>query len=364
MTNARPEGPRGRPTSSPHETTADLRRQLVHTQRELSITRRYLHRVQREQGLELTKYFAMPRYGKLEHRPLILGFGPSSGARSGLPFDDEHGDNMCEVFGLSGFQHLLNNFKIRNVFLHPADDLLHVDRGREAMDRAIANHAARHLFAGRVVIIVGQDARRACRIDPAFEEIGFIDPAVLPGAPGAVLLVPDIGHPRSWDRARREKLWLVLAIAMMAARLPCDDVMSVARSVVAGEEMPAVWRSLPGGEAWPFPGLASIARGLDLWMTLAAVGLAAPPNLTKGAWMPTDAGSFRMHATGGFAMLTGTSARAEVRVFEYSAKAGPSFYAAGRRGDCRRMAEEYMFDRRDWDHPFRAVDERLKAGAA
>jgi hypothetical protein len=251
MTNARPEGPRGRPTSSPHETTADLRRQLVHTQRELSITRRYLHRVQREQGLELTKYFAMPRYGKLEHRPLILGFGPSSGARSGLPFDDEHGDNLCEVFGLSGFQHLLNNFKIRNLFLHPADDLLHIDRGREAMDRAIANHAARHLFAGRVVIIVGQDARRACRIDPAFEEIGFIDPAVLPGA-AHVLLVPDIGHPRSWARERREKLWHVLALAMMAARLPCHDAMLEAHRIVAGDAS-EVWQSLPGSEAWPFP---------------------------------------------------------------------------------------------------------------
>jgi len=360
MTNPRPEGPRGRPVSAPHETPVDLRRQLTHTQRELAITRRYLHRVQREQGLEPTKYFAMPRYAKLEHRPLILGFGPSSGARSGLPFDDQHGDNMCEVFGLSSFQHLLNNFKIRNVFLHPADDLLHIDRGREAMDRAIANHTARHLFAGRVVIIVGQDARRACRVDPAFEEIGFIDSTVLPGA-AHVLLVPDIGHPRGWARERREKLWHVLALAMMAARLPCADAMSEALHITDGRASPA-WSSLPAGDHQAWWDISGLDRGLDMWMTLCAVGLAAPPNLTKGAWMPTKDGEFVFFGTGGYALLSGTSTRAEVSVRVYGK--GPVFFAAGRRGDCRRMAEEFMFDRCGWQHPFRALDERLKAGPA
>lgn len=357
----RTEGPRGRPTSSPHETQADLRRQLVHTQRELAITRRYLHRVQREHGLELTKYFSMPRYGKLEHRPLILGYGPSSGARSGLPFDDEHGDHLCEVFGLSGYQHLLNNFKIRNVFLHPADDLLHADRGREAMDRAIANHAAKHLFAGRVVIVVGQDARRACRIEADPEHPGrFVDPAILPGS-AAVLVLPDIGHPRSWGRDQREHLWHQLALAMMSARLPCPDPVTEAVRI-ADDGASGVWSELPAGGSWSFPDLGGVPRGLDMWMTLAAVGLAAPPNLTRGAWWPTAEGDFRFFATGGVATLTGTAQRSEVSVRDYNK--GPAFFAAGKRGDCRRMAEEFMFDRRGWDYPFRALDQRLKAGAA
>lgn len=358
MTYARPDAPRGRPASTPNDTPADLRRQLMHAQRELAITRRYLHRVQREHGLELTKYFGMPRYGKLEHRPVILGYGPSSGARSGLPFDDEHGDNMCEVFGLSGYQHLLNNFKIRNVFLRPADDVLHSDRGREAMDRAVAGHVHRHLFAGRVVIVVGQDARRACRIE-SDTDLGFVEPT-LPGA-AAVLVVPDIGHPRSWDRPRREKLWENLARAMLIARLPCPDPIEQADRVLAGEPSPA-WRALPAGEHQVWWDIAGLARGLDLWMTLGAVGLAAPPNLTRGAWMPTKDGEFVFFATHGYALLSGTSARGEVSVREYGK--GVGYYQAGRRGDCRRLAEEYMLTRRGWDYPFRALDQQLKAGAA
>jgi hypothetical protein len=91
-----------RAPSSPHD-DATLRKRNAHLERELAITRRYLHKVQREQGLELSKFYGMPRFGKLRYRPIILGYAPSAGARSGLPFDDEFGDAMCDVFGLIGF---------------------------------------------------------------------------------------------------------------------------------------------------------------------------------------------------------------------------------------------------------------------
>jgi hypothetical protein len=168
-----------------------LRKRNAHLERELAITRRYLHKVQREQGLELSKFYGMPRFGKLRYRPIILGYAPSAGARSGLPFDDEFGDAMCDVFGLIGFQHLLCNFKVRNVFLYPASDTLHKDRGPEQLARAMANHAAHRLFDGRVVIVVGQDARRAAGI---VCEPDYIGPVVAPNGQGRGAGADDPGH--------------------------------------------------------------------------------------------------------------------------------------------------------------------------
>jgi hypothetical protein len=345
-----------REASSPHD-DASLRKRNAHLERELAITRRYLHKVQREQGLELSKFYGMPRFGKLRYRPIILGYAPSAGARSGLPFDDEFGDAMTEVFGLIGYQHLLCNFKVRNVFLYPASDTLHKDRGPEQLARAMANHAAHRLFDGRVVIVVGQDARRAAGI---VCEPDYIGPVVAPNVKGAVLVltIPDIGHPRQWTRERRETLWSCLAFAMAASRLPCAEPIAEAADLQSGRPSKA-WASLTP-QPWPF--VPACERGVDLWIHLIAAGLAAPPNLTRGAWLPGAGGSYILHATGGMAQLSGTSTEGKLTIYEHrGASMRGVFASAGKRGDLRRQAEDFMFGRAGWDFPFRALDERLEA---
>lgn len=343
--------------SSPHDAAeAVLRKRNAHLERELAITRRYLHKVQREHGLEVTKFFSMPRFGKLRYRPIILGYAPSSGARSGLPFDDEFGDAMCDVFGLIGYQHLLCNFKARNVFLYPAGDLPHEARGREAAAKVMANHVTHRLFDGRVVIVIGQDARRAAGITCAPDYIG---PVVAPAATGAtlVLTIPDIGHPKQWPRERREPLWSCLAFAMAASRLPSEQPITEAADLQSGRPSPA-WASLT---PQPWPSASSCERGVDMWIQLIAAGLAAPPNLTRGAWMPGENGSYLLHATGGMAAISGTPTEGQLRIFEYKGNGMKAVFAAvGRRGDLRRQAEEFMFERQRWDYPFRALDIRLE----
>jgi hypothetical protein len=347
--------PYQRAPSSPHEEAT--RKRLSHLERELAITRRYLHKVQREHGLEPSKFFSMPRFGKLRYRPIILGYAPSAGARSGLPFDDESGDALVDVAGLADFQHLLCNFKVRNVFLNAASDLPHEARAREAASQAMANHVARQLFDGRVVIVVGQDARRAAGIECEPE---FMGPATARAVGGAalVLTVPDVGHPRQWPRERREVLWSCLAFALAAIRLPAADPVAEAIALQAGRRSPA-WSSLT---AEPWPTASSCKRGVDLWMQLQAAGLAAPPNLTRGAWMPEPEGSFILHTTGGYAVIGGPPAASTLRIYErYSGRIMRVVFAsAGKSGDLRRQAEEYMFDRAHWDYPFRALDRRLE----
>ena len=344
-----------RSPSAPHN-DADLRKRNAHLERELAITRRYLHKVQREHGVEPTKFFSMPRFGKLRFRPIILGYAPSSGARSGLPFDDEFGDAMCDVFGLIGYQHLLCNFKVRNVFLYPAGDVPHKERGREAAAKAMANHVHHGLFQGRVVIVVGQDARRACEIvcDP-----DYIGPVVAPAVGGAalVLTIPDIGHPKQWPRERRELLWSCLAFSLAASRLPSEHPITEAADLQSGRPSPA-WASIT---PQPWPTAPSCARGVDMWIQLISAGLAAPPNLTRGAWMPGENGNYLLHATGGMAAISGTPADASLRIFEYKGSSMKAIFASvGKRGDLRRQAEDFLFDRQGWDYPFRALDTRLE----
>jgi hypothetical protein len=347
-----------RTPSAPY-TEADLRKRNAHLERELAITRRYLHKVQRDHGEEVTKFFSMPRFGKLRYRPILLGYAPSSGARSGLPFDDEFGDAMCDVFGLIGFQHLLCNFKVRNVFLNPAGDLPHEQRGAEAAGKAMANHVAHKLFDGRVVIVVGRDAQRACGIEARGPD--YIGPVSAPAIVGAVLVlaVPDIGHPKQWPRERREPLWSCLAFAMAASRLPSEQPIQEAADLQSGRPSPA-WASLTSE---PWPSVSSCARGVDLWIKLIAAGLAAPPNLTRGIWMPGENGSYLMHATGGMAQISGTATDASLRIYKYKAGGQRAIFASvGRRGDLRRRAEEFAFDRQGWDYPFRALDSSLDRG--
>lgn len=346
------------PSSAADDSQVSLRKQLTHTQRELAIVRRSLHKLQRENGIAPTKFLSMPKYGKLKYRPVILGFAPSAGARSGLPFDDVFGDAMCEVFGLTGLQHLLVNFKVRNVFLHPASDLPHTERGRDACARAMTGHAQHRLFDGRVVLVVGQDARRAARIECESSYMGPVESPAIQGA-AKVLVIPEIGHPKQWARPRREQLWTLLAFAMSAARLPSEAPVAEAWDLMRDGSSPA-WRTLlPSSAVGVMPDMRTMPRGLDLWMLLTARGLAAPSDLTRGAWMPSDSGSFVFYATGGCAVLCGTDVKAEVTVTDYKS-GGIVFEGAGKRGDCRRSAEEFMLNQVGWTYPFMALDKRLE----
>ncbi len=353
----RPSNPLQRSPSSPdNDGEVSLRKRLLHVERELAITRRYLHRLQREHGQPITRFFSMPRYGKLRYRPVLLGYAPSAGARSGLPFDDEFGDHMCDVFGLTGLQHLLVNFKVRNVFLHQASDLTHDSRNQAAADRSLAGHVAHHLFDGRIVLVVGQDARRACRIvcEPTY--MGPVEAPALAGA-ARVIVIPEIGHPKQWGRTRREQLWTCLAFAMAASRLPCDKPIAEAWDLMREGTSPA-WRSLLPTDA-VMPETRTLERGLDLWMLLAARGLAAPPDLTRGAWWPTSSGGHVCYATGGVATLRGTAKDAVVTVHEYEG-GGLVYEHTGLRGECRRLAEIFMLEGAGWNHPFIALDKRIE----
>lgn len=357
------DSPQGRRRREPsvEENPASLRRRVAHLERELAIIRRYVHALDQAAGRPPTKFFNMPKYGKLRYRPVLLGFSPTAGCRSGLPFDDAHGDHLAEVMGLSSYQQLLCNFKIRNIFTHPAEDLFHDARGDDAMRRTMRRHVGEGLFDGRVVIVAGRDAQRAAGLDVAPGYVGPLGSSSEHFARAAlVIALPDIGHPSTWPRERRQEVWNAALLAMTAARLPCPDPVAVAMRLAANPGAAAddpCWR---GFSTRPYP---DTEHGRGMWRALVELGLAAPPNLTREAWLPLGPAraGFELHTTGGSAHLMVSDDNKSARVDVYTGWPSPVsvFTAKGRAGDLRRKAENFMFERRGWDYPFRALDNLL-----
>lgn len=342
----------------PMRDRGDPRLELARLQRELAVARRMLHRAEKAAGQPLTRFIRLPHYGKLQHRPLILGFSPTQDARSSTAFDDPYGDALCELLGLADFLHLTCNFKLRNLITHPAGDLPHERRGRDAQGYALRLMHEQGVFKDRVVVLVGHDIRRAvgCPAAPAPDYIGPLD---APGIQGAsiVCVMPDPTHAGSWRRERRSGLWSFAAFCMAASRLPVADPVKAAVQAAMGTAAPDVWSEL---RLPPFASFGQATRGHEVWRELIKAGLAAPANLTRGCWLPLGrpGDGYVFYGTGGYAvMVPAAGAAATVTVYDHDGAVLHSY--RGQNGECRREAEVFMFEARGWDYPFRALDRRL-----